>query len=186
MKKTFKKLIKTADKSRRENGLSNKGLNKILINPKNATEYVNETRWFSKMALDLCKAVDLIIRSNDEIPENLDRKCFELTSLRLRDFAEFNIQFATRMMMSLGVKDEEEKAMLLFDELETIASSNSDGSKPVVTHHDASEHKKYIASFKIFEKHGAYEGKRGVEIAKFIAVVCHHAETLYGGNSNDN
>ncbi len=183
MKKTFKKLIKHADKSRRKNGLSNDVVqHKITIKP----DATGKLKASIRMALDLCEAVDLIIQSNDGIPENLDRKCFELTGLKLKDFTDFFIQFSARLMMANGVKDPEQKHMIMFNNLETIASENPKGGEPNINHQSDADFKRYITRFDTFMVACGYEGKEVKTVAKFIAVVCHHAETLYGGNSNDN
>ena len=183
MKKPFKKLIKHAKKSRRQHGLSNDVSQHIIsIRP----DVTGTTKAGIRMALDLCEAVDLISQGNDGIPENLDRKCFELTGLKLRDFTDFFIQFTARLMMANGVKDAEQKSMIMFKNLETLATANR-GGEPIITHQSDEDHERYISRFDAFMDARKGDGEEAVKsVGSFVAVVCHHAETLYGGNSNDN
>ena len=184
MKKPFKKLIKHSKKFRKQHGLSkNDFTHKITVNPKDQKEVIGLLR----MAHDLDDAVEVIYEIEKGIPEILDKQSLEITGLRLRDFTSFYCEFATRMMMSKGVESMEEKCMVMTGKLTSLACLNRDGSIPNMHHITDEDFNDYIRCYDAFMMSSKGKTRDGViKTAKFVACVCKYAETLEGGESNDN
>ena len=184
MKKPFKKLIKHSKKFRKQHGLSKDDFtHKISVNPKDQKDAIGLIR----MASDLNDAVEVIYEIEEGIPEILDKQCFEITGLRLRDFTCFYCEFATRMMMSKGVESMEEKCMVMTGKLTSVATENRDGGNPNMHHIKVEDFNEYIRCYDAFMMTSKGKTRDGViEAARFIASVCKYAEILEGGESNDN